>query len=103
MLMQINRLSTKQTMRRIINLLVLVAVPAAAADTGFNPNPITAVYTAGEWVVDKITTKPKPSFHSPERQAKFDRWSKEDWIKDDPYACMWDRNWIRKYKQDVCL
>ena len=60
-------------------------------------------WTAGEWVVNKVTTKPKPSFHSPERQARFDKWSKEDWLKDDPYACMWDRNWIRKYKQDVCL
>jgi hypothetical protein len=83
-------------------VLLLVYPVLLVADT-INPMPITAVYSAGEWVVNKITTKPKPSFHSPERQAKFDRWSKEDWIKDDPYACMWDRNWIRKYKQDVCL
>jgi|LakMenEpi03Aug12_release.lakeMendotaPanAssembly.Ray.scaffolds.fasta_scaffold10327_20 hypothetical protein len=83
-------------------VLLLVYPVLVVADT-INPMPITAVYSAGEWVVNKITTKPKPSFHSPERQAKFDRWSKEDWIKDDPYACMWDRNWIRKYKQDVCL
>lgn len=73
-----------------------------AADTGFNPSPITAVYSAGEWVVDKMTEKPRPSDHTAERQARFDGWLKEDWIKDDPYACMWDRNWIRKYKQDVC-
>jgi hypothetical protein len=53
-------------------------------------------------VVNKITTKPKPSFHSPERQARFERWMKEDWIKDDAYACMWERDWIRKYKKDVC-
>lgn len=83
-------------------VLLLVYPVLVVADT-INPMPITAVYSAGEWVVNKITTKPKPSFHSPERQAKFDRWSKEDWIKDDPYACMWDRNWIRKYKQDGCL
>jgi hypothetical protein len=83
-------------------VLLLVYPVLVVADT-INPMPITAVYSAGEWVVNKITTKPKPSFHSPERQARFERWSKEDWIKDDPYACMWDRNWIRKYKQDVCL
>jgi hypothetical protein len=96
-------LQAKQTMRRIINILVLVAVPAAAADTGFNPNPITAVLSAGEWIYDRATAKPKLSVHGPERQARFDRWSKEDWIKDDPYACMWERNWIRKYNKDVCL
>lgn len=56
-------------------------------------NPITATWTAGEWVVDKITSK-KNTFHSSERQAKFDKWRKEDWIKDDPYSCMWDLNWI---------
>jgi hypothetical protein len=83
-------------------VLLMVYPVLVVADT-INPMPITAVYSAGEWVVNKITTKPKPSFHSPERQARFERWSKEDWIKDDPYACMWDRNWIRKYKQDVCL
>jgi len=79
-----------------------IAVADVVTDT-INPTPLTAAYSAGEWIVNKISAKPKPSFHSPERQAKFDRWSKEDWIKDDPYACMWDRNWIRKYKQEVCL
>ena len=82
-------------------VLLLVYPVLVVADT-INPMPITAVYSAGEWVVNKITTKPKPSFHSPERQAKFDRWSKEDWIKDDPYACMWERDWITKYKKDTC-
>ena len=89
-------------MRRIINILLLVAVPAAAADTGINPSPLTAVYTAGEWVVDKINTKPYPSALPKDKQEKFDRWAKEDWIKDDAYACMWDRNWITKYTKDVC-
>jgi hypothetical protein len=79
-----------------------IVVADVVADT-INPTPFTAVYSAGEWVVNKISAKPKPSFHSPERQARFDSWMKEDWLKDDPYACMWDRNWIRKYKQDVCL
>lgn len=83
-------------------VLLLVYPVLVVADT-INPTPLTAAYSAGEWIVNNISAKPKPSFHSPERQAKFDRWSKEDWIKDDPYACMWDRNWIRKYKQDVCL
>jgi hypothetical protein len=82
-------------------VLLLVYPVLVVADT-INPMPITAVYSAGEWVVNKITTKPKPSFHSPERQAKFDRWSKEDWIKDDPYACMWEKDWITKYKKDIC-
>jgi hypothetical protein len=89
-------------MRRIINILLLVAVPAAAADSGINPSPLTAIYTAGEWVVDKIKDQPNPGFHLKERQAKFDRWAKEDWIKDDAYACMWERDWIRKYNKDVC-
>jgi len=83
-------------------VLLLVYPGISVADT-INPTPFTAVYSAGEWVVNKISAKPKPSFHGPERQARFDQWSKEDWLKDDPYACMWERNWIRKYKQDVCL
>jgi hypothetical protein len=73
-----------------------------AADSSINPNPLTVAYTAGEWMVDKLKDKPKVSMHSTERQAKFDKWLKEDWIKDDPYACMWDRNWITKYNKDVC-
>lgn len=85
-------------------LLVYPAwVVAAEAGPGLSINPLTTAWSAGEWVVNKITAKPNPGFHSPERQARFDQWSKEDWIKDDPYACMWERNWIRKYKQDVCL
>jgi len=73
-----------------------------ADSQGLTPTPFTAVYGAGEWLVNKITDKPAPGFHTPERQAKFDRWSKEDWIKDDPYACMWEKDWITKYKKDVC-
>ena len=86
----------------LVVLLMIVPCYVIAAETSLSINPLTAIWSAGEWVVNKITDKPKPSFHTPERQAKFDRWSKEDWIKDDPYACMWDRDWIRKYKKDVC-
>jgi hypothetical protein len=73
-----------------------------AADTTVNPSPLTAAYTAGEWALDKLKDKPKNTFHSPERQARFDRWAKEDWIKDDPNACMWDRNWIYKNYKEAC-
>ena len=83
--------------------VLLLGYPGISVADTINPTPFTAAYSAGEWVVNKISAKPKPRFHSPERQARFDQWSKEDWIKDDPYACMWERNWIRKYKQDVCL
>ena len=27
---------------------------------------------------------------------KFKKWEKEDWIKDDLHADMWDKNWINK-------
>lgn len=77
-------------------------IAAEAPGTGLNINPLTAAWTAGEWVVDKVIAKPRLTQHSAERQAKFDSWMKEDWIKNDPHACMWDPNWIRKYKQDVC-
>lgn len=92
----------------VILVVLLIGFPVyVAAETpptsGLNINPISAALSAGEWIVDKINNKPQPKFHTAERQARFDSWSKEEWIKDDPYACMWDRNWIRKYKQDVCL
>jgi hypothetical protein len=83
-------------------VVLLMVYPALVVADTINPMPITAVYSAGEWIVDKLTDKPKPSLLTPERQAKFDRWSKEDWIKDDPYACMWDKDWITKYKNGTC-
>ena len=83
-------------------LLFFMPLVICAAENSPIPTPITAVFTAGEWVVDKVTAKPKPSFHNAERTARFERWSKEDWIRDDAYACMWERDWFRKYKQDVC-
>ena len=90
---QINELVLPAT---LAVLLMVCPVIVIAADAGFNPSPITAVYTAGEWVVDKMTAKPKISFAEALQQAQ------KDWNA-DPYACMWERNWIRKYKQDVCL
>ena len=99
---QINELVLPATLAVLLGVCPVIVI-AAEAGPGLNINPLTTAWTAGEWVVNKVTTKPKPSFHGPERQARFDSWMKEDWIKDDPYACMWERNWIRKYKQDVCL
>ena len=83
-------------------LLVLAAGPVSAADTTLTPTPFTAVYSAGEWAFKKLNGKPYPSALSKEKQAKFDALLKEDWIKDDPYACMWETDWISKYKKDVC-
>lgn len=79
----------------LVVLLMVCPVLLVAAENGFNPNPITAVYSAGEWVVDKMTAKPKISFAEVQQQAQ------KEWNA-DPYACMWERNWIRKYKKDIC-
>jgi hypothetical protein len=84
-------------------VVLLMVYPAVILAEPINPTPITAVYSAGEWVIDKMTAKPKPSVLTPEQRARFDSWLKEDWIRDDAYACMWERNWIRKYNKDVCL
>ena len=99
---QINELALPVSLVVLLLGYPAIVVADVVTDT-ITRTPFTAVYSAGEWVVNKISTKPKPSFHAPERQALFDQWSKEDWIKDDPYACMWERDWIRKYKKDVCL
>jgi hypothetical protein len=54
-------------------------------------------------VADKVTNhyeeknKPQPKpILSKEKQDKFDKMAKEDWLKDDPYRNMWDPNWIKK-------
>lgn len=62
------------------------------ADASAYTTPITAAYS----LIEKAVTKePKiPSVLPKEKQAKFDKMSKEDWIKDDPYADMWDKNWV---------
>lgn len=83
-------------------VVLLLGCPGIIVADTINTTPITAVYSAGEWVVNKITDKPYPSALSKEKQAKFERWAKQDWIKDDAYACMWEPDWIRKYKKDAC-
>ena len=85
-------------------LLIMVYpawVLAAEAPTGggFKIDPISTTLSAGDWIISKITAKPKPSYHNPEREAKFNSWIKEDWIKNDPYACLWDPNWIHQTPQ----
>ncbi len=64
------------------------------ADASVYATPITTAYS----IVEKIVTKePKaPTVLSKEKQTKFDKMSKEDWIKDDPHADMWDKDWINK-------
>ena len=62
------------------------------ADASAYTTPITAAYS----IVEKVITKePKaPQVLSKEKIAKFDKMAKEDWIKDDPHADMWDKNWV---------
>ena len=79
-------------MRRIISILVLVATPAVAADLPINP--ITATLSAGDWVYNKFKDTKPPPVLTKEKITKFEKMSKEDWVKDDPHADMWDRNWV---------
>lgn len=62
-------------------------------------NPISVVVTVADKVTnhyeEKNKPKPKPIL-SKEKQDKFDKMAKEDWLKDDPYRNMWDPNWIKK-------
>ena len=62
------------------------------ADASAYTTPITAAYS----IVEKVIAKePKaPQVLSKEKKAKFDKMAKEDWIKDDPHADMWNINWI---------
>lgn len=62
-------------------------------------NPISVVVTVADKVTNHIEEKNKPKpkqVLSQERLDKFKSWEKEDWIKDDPYKEMWDKDWIRK-------
>lgn len=63
------------------------------ADASAYTTPITMTYTVIEKAFGKEPPKP-PSALSKEKQAKFDKMAKEDWIKDDPHADMWDKNWV---------
>jgi hypothetical protein len=69
------------------------------ADATDYTSPITMTYTVIEKAVGKEPKKP-PSVLSKEKQAKFDKMAKEDWIKDDPHADMWDTNWISSIQPD---
>jgi hypothetical protein len=62
-------------------------------------NPISVAVSVADKVTGYIEEKNKPKSKpilSKEKQDKFDKMSKEDWIKDDPYKEMWDKDWIRK-------
>ena len=62
-------------------------------------NPISIAVSVADKVTnhyeEKNKPKPKPII-SKEKQDKFDKMAKEDWLKDDPYKDMWDKNWIKK-------
>jgi hypothetical protein len=62
-------------------------------------NPISIAVTVADKVTNHYEEKNKPKSKpilSKEKQDKFDKMSKEDWLKDDPYKDMWDKNWIKK-------
>ena len=62
-------------------------------------NPISIAVTVADKVTNHYEEKNKPKSKpilSKEKQDKFDKMSKEDWLKDDPYKEMWDKDWIRK-------
>jgi hypothetical protein len=69
------------------------------ADNTLSPTPFTLGYTVVEKVIGRDIDKPKPIL-TKEQMAKFDRWAKEDFYKDDPHKDMWDPNWINK-KENV--
>ncbi len=56
--------------------------------------PITSIYNAIEYVIQR-EDKPREILPLEVRQ-KFDRWKREDFVKDDLYKEMWDKNWIKK-------
>jgi hypothetical protein len=62
-------------------------------------NPISVAVSVADkvtgYIEEKNKPKPKPIL-SKEKQDKFDKMAKEDWLKDDPYRNMWDPNWIKK-------
>jgi hypothetical protein len=62
-------------------------------------NPISVAVSVADKVTGYIEEKNKPKSKpilSKEKQDKFDKMSKEDWIKDDPYKEMWDKDWIKR-------
>ena len=62
-------------------------------------NPISVAVSVADKVTGYIEEKNKPKAKlaiSQEKVDKFKKWEKEDFIKDDPYKEMWDKEWIRK-------
>lgn len=62
------------------------------ADIGAYATPITMTYTVIEKVIAEEPPK-APLTISKQKKEKFDKMSKEDFHKDDPYDDMWDKNW----------
>lgn len=63
------------------------------ADISSYISPITTTYS----VIEKIVSKepPKAPLEIPKNKKEmFDMWAKEDFYKNDPYADMWNENWI---------
>jgi hypothetical protein len=62
-------------------------------------NPLSVAVSVADkvtgYIEEKNKPKPKPMF-TQEKADRFDSWRKEDFIKDDPYKDMWDKDWIRK-------
>lgn len=61
-------------------------------DIGSYATPITMTYTVIEKVIGEEPPK-APLTISKQKKEKFDKMSKEDFYKNDPYADMWDKNW----------
>jgi hypothetical protein len=62
-------------------------------------NPISIAVSVADKVTNHYEEKNKPKSKpilSKEKQDKFDKMAKEDWLKDDPYKDMWDKNWIKR-------
>lgn len=62
-------------------------------------NPISIAVTVADKVTHHYEEKNKPKLKpvlSKDKQDKFDKMSKDDWLKDDPYKDMWDKDWIKK-------
>ena len=62
-------------------------------------NPISLAVSIADNVSNHIEEKSKPKpkqIVSQEKLDKFKKWEKEDFVKDDPYKEMWDKDWIRK-------
>lgn len=60
-------------------------------------NPISMTLNIADAAYQYLKPEEKlPSELPAKKSAKFKKWEKEDWLKDDPYKDMWDPNWIHK-------